>query len=85
VKRTDFGIFILSLLMDIYFGKSVHIKFHLVTDHLSKYAKNVLDVTSLIPIGCVTSYSSIAKIVGGSPRAVGRVLAINPSVINTLS
>ena len=78
VKRTDFGMFVLSLLMDIYSGKSVHINSHLVTDHLSKYAKNVLDVTSLIPIGYVTSYASIAKIVGGSPRAVGRVMAINP-------
>ncbi len=31
-----------------------------------------------IPLGYVTSYGAIAKAVGGSPRAVGNVMASNP-------
>jgi O-6-methylguanine DNA methyltransferase len=31
-----------------------------------------------IPIGYVTSYGSIAKAVGGGPRAVGNIMASNP-------
>jgi O-6-methylguanine DNA methyltransferase len=37
----------------------------------------VLEVTSLVPVGYVTSYGSIAKAAGGSPRAVGNVMAAN--------
>jgi O-6-methylguanine DNA methyltransferase len=34
----------------------------------------------LIPVGYVASYGSIAKAAGGSPRAVGNVMAANPFV-----
>jgi len=32
----------------------------------------------LIPVGYATSYGSISKAAGGSPRAVGNVMAANP-------
>lgn len=65
-------------LKDIYHGKDASRKFPLATEHLSNYAKKVLKVAALIPIGYVASYGSIARVAGGSPRAVGRVMASNP-------
>jgi O-6-methylguanine DNA methyltransferase len=47
-------------------------------EYLSRYSQKVLRCTSLIPIGYFTTYGAISKIVGGSPRAVGRTLALNP-------
>ncbi len=32
----------------------------------------------LVSVGYITSYGAIAKVVGGSPRSVGRVEALNP-------
>jgi len=69
---------VLDLLKDVYEGKEVSNSFSLATEHLSKYAKNVIKVVSLIPLGYVTSYGAVAKTAGGSPRAVGRVMAFNP-------
>jgi len=48
------------------------------TEHLSDYAKGVIGVVSLIPQGYGASYGAVAKAAGGSPRAVGRVMAMNP-------
>jgi methylated-DNA-[protein]-cysteine S-methyltransferase len=52
--------------------------FNIATDQLSSYATKVLNCTRLIPVGYVTSYGAIAKVVGGSARSVGRVQASNP-------
>ena len=43
----------------------------------SEYGDRVLLCTGLVPVGYVTSYGSISKLVGGSARAVGRVEASN--------
>lgn len=67
-----------ALLKDVYDGKGVSYDFSLVTGHLSDYAGRVIDVVSLISVGYVGSYGSVAKAAGGSPRAVGRVMASNP-------
>ena len=45
---------------------------------LPSYTQRVLKATAQIPLGYVTSYSSIAKAVGGGPRAVGNIMAANP-------
>jgi O-6-methylguanine DNA methyltransferase len=45
---------------------------------LPAYTRKVLEVASLIPVGYVTSYVSLAKAAGGGPRAVGNVMARNP-------
>jgi len=43
----------------------------------SEYGGRVLWCTGLVPVGYVTSYGSISRVVGGSARAVGRVEASN--------
>jgi O-6-methylguanine DNA methyltransferase len=68
---------ILTLVKDVYDGKDVLQGFPLATEHLPAYTRRVLEVTSLVPVGYVTTYGSIAKAAGGSPRAVGNVMAAN--------
>jgi len=68
----------LDLLRNIYDGKDVTHSFSLATEHLSNYAKKVIETVSLIPLGYVASYGSVAEAAGGSPRVVGRVMAMNP-------
>lgn len=63
---------------NVYDGKDTMHGFPLATEHLPAYTKRVLEITSLIPAGYVASYGSIAKAAGGSPRAVGNVMAKNP-------
>lgn len=59
-------------------GKDTSFSFKFYLDHLSAYSQQVLKLTSLIPTGYVTNYGSLAKVAGGSPRSVGRVMATNP-------
>ena len=68
----------LATLKRIYDGKDADTKFFLATAHLPAYTRKVLKTTSTIPLGYVTSYGSIAKAVGGGPRAVGNIMASNP-------
>jgi len=68
---------ILTTVKDVFDGKDVSEWFPLFTEHLTAYTKKVLKVTALIPIGYVTTYGSIAETAGGSPRAVGNVMASN--------
>ena len=68
----------IATLKDIYQGKDVSCKFSLAMEHLSSYAQKVLETVTLIPVGYVASYGSVAKAAGGSTRAVGRVMASNP-------
>lgn len=69
---------VMTLLKDIYDGKDVSHNLHFATKHLSDYARKVHRVTSLISVGYVSSYGAVAKAAGGSPRAVGRIMATNP-------
>jgi methylated-DNA-[protein]-cysteine S-methyltransferase len=79
VERTaPFSERVLSALETILGGEKPDSKFNLDTTYLSGYARKVLRCVSLIPIGYVTTYGEVAKTIGGSPRAVGRVMAINP-------
>ena len=73
-----FAEWVIALLKDIYDGKGASGNASLATEHLSNYSRKVIKVTSLIPVGYVASYGSVAKAAGGSPRAVGRVMASNP-------
>jgi methylated-DNA-[protein]-cysteine S-methyltransferase len=68
----------LSILKCIYAGQEVKATLPLATSHLPAYTKKVLKTTLAIPLGYVTSYSSIAKAAGGGPRAVGNIMASNP-------
>jgi len=69
---------VIDAMKKIYDGKDAACDFSLATEYLSKYAKTVIETVSLIPVGYVTSYGGIANSVGGSPRAVGRIMAMNP-------
>lgn len=77
-KSTQFSKKVLSALKSIFDGKNASSKIKLEMKHLSAYAKKVLRCISLVPIGYVTTYGEVAKAMGGSPRAVGRVMATNP-------
>jgi O-6-methylguanine DNA methyltransferase len=69
---------VLATVKRIYDGKDVSPSFTLATEHLPAYTQRVLEVTLLIPVGYAASYGSVAKAAGGSPRAVGNVMARNP-------
>lgn len=77
-KPTQFSEKALSVLKSIFDGKNTPSKFQLEMKHLSDYAQRVLKCVSLVPVGYVTTYGAVAKAMGGSPRAVGRVMATNP-------
>ncbi len=77
-KTVDFAEKVIGTLESIYHGKEVLNKFFLIMEHLSSYAQKVLETVALIPVGYVTSYGLVAKVAGGSPRSVGRVMACNP-------
>jgi O-6-methylguanine DNA methyltransferase len=69
---------VIATLKDIYDGKDAVTSFPLSMEHLSDYARKVLPVASLIPVGYASSYGYVAKAAGGGPRAVGNVMASNP-------
>ncbi|MGD0644613.1 MAG: methylated-DNA--[protein]-cysteine S-methyltransferase [Candidatus Bathyarchaeia archaeon] len=69
---------VLGSLLNIYDGQNVDASFHLSLAHLPIYTQKVLKATAEIPLGYVTSYGSLAKAVGGGPRAVGNIMAANP-------
>jgi O-6-methylguanine DNA methyltransferase len=77
-KTSVFAKHVIALLRDIYDGKGVSDSFSLVKSYLSDYAVRVIETVSLIPVGYVASYGSVAKAAGGSPRAIGRVMASHP-------
>jgi O-6-methylguanine DNA methyltransferase len=63
---------------NIYDGKGEFQTLLLANKRLSPFQNRVLEVTRLIPVGYVTSYGSLSEAAGGSPRAVGGVMAANP-------
>ncbi|MDH5664119.1 MAG: MGMT family protein [Candidatus Bathyarchaeota archaeon] len=70
---------LLKTLRAIFDGKdSASYGFKIALGHLSSYTRRVLNHTSLIPVGYLTTYGAIAKVAGGSPRSVGRTEASNP-------
>ncbi|MEM2117500.1 MAG: methylated-DNA--[protein]-cysteine S-methyltransferase [Candidatus Bathyarchaeia archaeon] len=77
-KLSPFAERVLETLKKVYRGKDVSEKLPLSTERLSNYFRKVIETASLIPVGYVSSYGLIAKAAGGSPRAVGRVMAMNP-------
>jgi O-6-methylguanine DNA methyltransferase len=62
----------------VYDGKGESQTLLLATERLSPFYKRVLEVTRLIPVGYVASYGALSEAAGGSPRAVGGVMAANP-------
>ena len=77
-KQDAFSEKLLSTLEAIYDGRDTSTDFKLSLEYLSKYSQKVLKCVWKIPVGYLTSYGAVAKTCGGSPRAVGRVMATNP-------
>jgi O-6-methylguanine DNA methyltransferase len=77
-KTSVFAKRVIGLMKNIYDGKGDSDSFSLVTEYLSDYARRVIEVVSLVPVGFVASYGSVAGAAGGGARAVGRVMASNP-------
>ena len=69
---------VLGVLKDVYDGKDVANNVPLNFDRLSGYTRRVIEAVCMIPVGYVSSYGSVAKAVGGAPRAVGHAMATNP-------
>jgi len=69
---------ILASLKSIYDGKNVNASFPLALTRLPVYTQKVLKAAAEIPLGYVASYGSVARAVGGGPRAVGNIMAANP-------
>jgi len=69
---------VLRAVKAVFYGEDVSFSFQFALTRLSDYAQKVLKMTSLVPTGYVTTYGSLAKVAGGSPRSVGRVMATNP-------
>jgi methylated-DNA-[protein]-cysteine S-methyltransferase len=69
----------LDALEEIFDGKGKeNYGFKIALDNLSSYTQKVLSCTRLVPVGYVTTYGAIAKVVDGIARSVGRVEASNP-------
>jgi methylated-DNA-[protein]-cysteine S-methyltransferase len=79
-KPNNFAKTTIALLKTIYDGKNIDLNLQLDTANLPAYTRQVLKITSKIPVGYVSSYGAISKVAGGSPRAVGNVMAANPFV-----
>ena len=62
----------------VYDGKGESPTLLLDSERLSPFYRRVLEVTRLIPVGYVASYGALSEAAGGSPRAVGGVMASNP-------
>jgi len=69
---------ILKALKMIFEGKEIQQKFNLEMKYLPPYQGKVLKLLLHVPVGYVTTYGALAKVCGGSPRAVGRAMARNP-------
>lgn len=66
------------MLRNAYDGKGISEKPLLRMEHLPAYTRKALEAITFIPLGYVTSYSAVAKIVGGSARTVGNAMSKNP-------
>jgi len=77
-RTSTFAEHVIAILKEVYDGKDVSQVFSFETGRLSNYAKRVIEAVCLIPPGYVASYGGVAHAVGGSPRAVGCVMALNP-------
>jgi len=76
--KDEFAEGVLRAIRDIVDGKDVSLNVEFAMPHLPPYTKRVLSLTSMIPKGYVTTYGALAETAGGSPRAIGRVMATNP-------
>ena len=63
---------------EILAGKGISFNFELDMNRLPRITRRVLEAMSLIPIGYVTTYGALARVVGTGPRVAGHACATNP-------
>ena len=78
LEKSEFAERVITALKEAYDGKEVSQNFSFDTGRLSSYRKKITQAVCSIPTGYVASYGGVARAAGGSPRAVGRVMASNP-------
>lgn len=76
--ENEFADRVITVLKNVYDGKEVSRSLSLDMERLSNYARRIIGAVCLIPLGYVASYGGVARAAGGSPRAVGHVMALNP-------
>ena len=63
---------------DLFNGRKPQTPVKFNYEHILPFQQKVVKIMQLVPSGKVTTYGSIAKIVGSGPRAVGNAVASNP-------
>jgi O-6-methylguanine DNA methyltransferase len=76
-EPTSFAQKAVSMIREIYEGKSAGETVPLALERFPSYTQRVLKAVSRIPIGYVASYGGVANAVGGGARAVGNAMANN--------
>jgi len=77
-QKTPFAEHVIDVLENVFNGKDDSRVLDFDMNRLSNYTRKVIGAVCQIPLGYVASYGGVAKAVGGSPRAVGHVMAQNP-------
>lgn len=77
-QKTHFAEHVIKVLENVFNGKDDPHVFDFDMKRLPNYTRKVIGAVCQIPTGYVASYGGVAKAVGGSPRAVGNVMARNP-------
>jgi O-6-methylguanine DNA methyltransferase len=77
-RKSELAEKVIEALKSVYDGKELSHSFVFAKDKLSKYTLKILEAVCKVPVGYVTSYGEVSKAMGGSPRAVGQIMARNP-------
>ena len=77
-KGSEFAERTILALKEVHMGRQEFRDFVLAEQFIAEPVARVLKAAASIPVGYVTSYSSIAKAAGTDPRLVGRIMASNP-------
>ena len=77
-RKTELAEKVIEALESVYDGKEPSRSFMFAKDQLPKYTWRILEAVCKVPVGYVTSYGEVSKAMGGSPRAVGQIMARNP-------
>ena len=77
-RKSELAEKVIEALESVYDGKEPSHNFMFAKDQLPKYTWRILEAVCKVPVGYVTSYGEVSKAMGGSPRAVGQIMARNP-------
>ncbi len=78
LARDALGLEVCSKLLKAARGERVEFNYRLSLARLSPLAKKILKLVRGIPHGETVDYAELARLAGAHPRAVGRILSLNP-------